>query len=99
MNLLECNLGKTSQLARMQALRFLRLELFQRLQADFQMLADPPPVEFARHGGELDLAMEGFIRYAEQCAVGHAKPEAVGGDGCRLHVECNGARLRQAPDD
>ena len=38
--LLECDFGKASQLARMQALAFLVLELFERLQADLEMLAD-----------------------------------------------------------
>src|SRR6266850_1324386 len=97
--LLERNLDKASQLTRMQALRFLGFKLFKRLQADLKMLADALAVEFAGHAGEFDLAMEGFIRHAEQRAVRYAKAKAVGGDRCRLHVECNGARLRQASND
>src|SRR5258708_6848755 len=97
--LLERNLDKASQLARMQALRFLGLELFQRLQADLEMLADALAIEFAGHAGELDFAMEGFIRHAQQRAVGYAEAKAVGGDCCGLHVECDSARLRQASND
>src|SRR5258706_6174335 len=97
--LLERNLDKASQLARMQALRFLGFELFQRLQADLKMLADALAVEFASHAGELDFAMEGFIRHAEQRAVGHTEAKPIGGDCRRLHVERNRARLRQASKD
>jgi hypothetical protein len=38
--LLERDLGEASEFARMQALPFLGLELFRRLQADLEMLAD-----------------------------------------------------------
>src|SRR5258706_14035781 len=95
--LLERNLDKASQLARMQALRLLGFELFQRLQADLAMLADALAVEFAGHAGELDFAMEGLVRHAQQGAVGSAEAKAVAGDCCRLHVQRDGARRRQAP--
>jgi hypothetical protein len=65
----------------MQAFRFLRLELLQRLQADFEMLADAAAVEFAGHAGKLDLTVEGLVGHAQQGAVGDAEAEAVGGDG------------------
>ncbi len=38
--LLECDLGKASELARMQAFPFLGFELFQRPQADLNMLSE-----------------------------------------------------------
>src|SRR6266487_5497284 len=97
--LLECDLGKASELARMQAFPFLGFELFQRPQADLKMLADPLPVEFAGHTSELDLAVKRLVRDAEQRAVGHAEAKAISGDRCRLHVERDSARLRQASDD
>ena len=83
----------------MQAFPFLGFELFQRLQADFEMLADTLAVEFARHAGELDFTVEGLIRDAKQGAIGHAEAEAIGGDRRQLHVQCNSARLRQTSDD
>src|SRR5215471_8158472 len=97
--LLKRNLRKASKLARMQALRCLGFELLQGLQADLKMLADALPVELAGHAGELDFAMQGFVRDAQQRAVGHAEAKSVSGYCGRLHVERNGARLRQAPDD
>src|SRR5262249_49791238 len=54
---------------------------------------------FTGHARQLDFSMEGFIGHAEQCAVGHAEPEAVGGNCRRLHVERNSARLRQASNN
>src|SRR5581483_5213883 len=97
--LLKCHLGKAPQLARMQPLRFLLLDTLQRLQPDLKMLTDPLSIEFARHAGELDLAMQRLVRNAQQGAVGHAEAIAVGRDRGRLHVERDRARLRHAPDD
>src|SRR6516165_10482430 len=97
--LLECNLGKASELARMQAFPFLGFELFQRLQPDLKMLADALPVEVAGHTGELDFTVKRSIRHTKQRAVGHAEAKAVGGDRRRLHVERNSARLRQPSND
>jgi hypothetical protein len=51
--LLECDLGETSELARMQAFPILGLQLFQRLQPDREVLADALAIEFAGHAGEL----------------------------------------------
>jgi hypothetical protein len=51
--LLESDLGETSELARMQALPILGLELFQRPQPDLEVLADALAIEFAGHAGEL----------------------------------------------
>lgn len=82
----------------MQALGFLLLEPLQRPQADLEMLADALPVELAGHACELDLAVQRLVGDAQQRAVGHAEAIAVGGDGRRLHVERDGARLRHAPD-
>src|SRR5262245_26798132 len=97
--LLECNLRKASELARMQALRFLGFELFQRPQSNFKMLADALSVEFASHAGELDFSVKGLVRHTKQRAVRYAEAKAVGSDCCRLHVERNSARLRQASND
>ncbi len=63
------------------------------------MLADALPVELSRHAGELDLAMQRLVGDAQQRSIGHAKAEAVGGNGGRFHVERDGAGLRQAADD
>ena len=83
----------------MQALPLLSLQLFQRLETDLEMLADALPIEFVGHAGKLDLTMKRLVRNAQQCAVRHAKAEAVGSDRCRFHVERNCTRLRQAADD
>ncbi len=56
--LLERNLGKAPQLARMQPFSFLGLELFQRSKADLKMLADAVAVEVPGHAGQFDLAMQ-----------------------------------------
>jgi len=55
--LLERDLGKAPQLARMQPFPFLGLELFQRSKADLKMLADAVAVEVSGHAGQFDLAM------------------------------------------
>ena len=89
--LLECDLGKASELARVQAFPVLRFELFQRRQADLKMLAYTLPIEFAGHASELDFTVKGLIRHAEQRSVGHTEAKAVTGDRCRLHVKCDGA--------
>jgi hypothetical protein len=67
--LLECDLGKASKLARMQAFPVLRFELFQCRQADLKMLAYTLPIEFAGHASELDFTVKGLIRHAEQRSV------------------------------
>jgi hypothetical protein len=61
----------------MQALPFLGFELFQRLQADLEMLADALAVEFAGHAGKLDFTVERLVRDAQQGAVGDAEAQAV----------------------
>ncbi len=63
--LLECDLGKASELARMQAFPLLGLKLFQRLQANLKVLADALPVEFAGHASELDFTMKRLVRDAK----------------------------------
>src|SRR6266849_2323667 len=80
----------------MQPFRLLRLELLKRLEANLEMLIDSLPVELAGHAGQLDLSVQRLVRATEQRAVGHAEAKAIGGDGCRLHVKRDGARLRQA---
>src|ERR1043165_1712020 len=97
--LLKRDLGEAAQLARMQALRFLQLETFERPDPDLEVLADALAVELAGHAGELDLAMQRLVGNAKQRAVGNPKREAVGGDRRRLHIERDRARLRQAADD
>src|SRR5262245_65490055 len=57
----ECDFRQASELARVQPFRFLRLQLRHRLEADLQVLADLPAVEFARHAGELDLALQRLV--------------------------------------
>ena len=63
--LLECDLGKASELARMQALPVLRFELFQHFQTDLKMLTYALAVEFAGHTSELDFTVKWLIRHAE----------------------------------
>src|SRR3546814_5732890 len=67
--LLESHFGKASELARMQPFPLQRLELFQRLQPDVQMLAHALPVELARHAGELDLPVQRLVGDAQQGAI------------------------------
>mgnify|MGYP003694090083 CR=1 FL=1 len=74
----------------MQALGFLVLEPFERLQADLEMLTDASPVEFAGHAGELDFAVQRLVGDAQQSAVGDAEAIAVGGN--RRRTPC---RARQ----
>ena len=83
----------------MQAFPILGLELFQRLQPDREMLPDALAIEFTSHTGELEFTVEGLIRNPEKGTVWHAEAKAVGSDRCRLHVERDRARLRQASDD
>jgi hypothetical protein len=62
--------------------------------------ADAAAAELAGHAGELDLAVRRLVGHAQQRAMGtHLEAETVGGDGGRLHVEGDGARLRQPADD
>src|ERR1700753_1850434 len=70
---LKRDFGEAAQLARMQALQLLLPQPLQRFQADLEMLADPLPIEIARHAGELDFTMQRLVRDAEQRAVGNAK--------------------------
>src|SRR6059058_2223410 len=97
--LLKCDFGKASELARMQALGFLVLETFERLQADLEMLTDASPVEFAGHAGEFDFAVQRLVGDAQQGAVGDAEAIAVGGNRRGLHVERDGAGLRQPSNE
>jgi hypothetical protein len=62
--LLERDLGKAPQLARMQPFSFLGPELFQGSKADLKMLADAAAVEVPGHAGQFDLAMQRLVRYA-----------------------------------
>ena len=39
------------------------------------------------HAGELDFAVERFIRDAKQRAKGHPEAEAIGGDRRQLHIK------------
>ena len=76
--LLKCGFGKAPQLPRMQPLPFLCLQLFERIKANLEMLANLPAVELAGHPGELDVPVQRFIRDAQQRAVWHSKVEAIG---------------------
>jgi hypothetical protein len=62
--LLERDLGKAPQLARMQPFSFLGLELFQRSKTDLKMLADAVTVEVPGHASQFDLSMQRLVRYA-----------------------------------
>jgi hypothetical protein len=63
--LLKCHFGKASELAGMQPFECLRLQLLEGRQADLKMLVDALPVELPGHAGELDLAMQRFVRDAK----------------------------------
>src|SRR5438105_10297165 len=93
--LLEGRFGKASKLARMQPLHRHFGQLLHRLDTDSKMLRHLPLVEFRRHAGQLQLAMQRLVGDAEQRAMGHPEAEAVGSDGGRLHVERDGSGLRQ----
>jgi hypothetical protein len=70
---LECDLGKTSELARMQTFPVLGFELFQRRQADLKMLAYTLPIEFAGHASEgrrPDPMARPLVRRTVSAAVG-----------------------------
>ena len=54
----------------MQPFPLLRFEFFQRLEADLEMLADPPTVEFAGHSGSFISPCGRFVRDAEQLRYG-----------------------------
>src|ERR1700730_14285285 len=71
--LLKRHLGKVAQLARMQPFALVRLQFFQRVEADLEMLPDTLAVELARHAGKLDLAVQRFVGDAQQRPVGHTK--------------------------
>src|SRR5271166_2472952 len=75
--LLECDLGKTPELPRMQPFPFLRLQLFQRLESDLEVLSHPLAVEFTGHACELDLAMQRLVGDAKKRAVGDAETKTV----------------------
>jgi hypothetical protein len=62
--LLERDLGKAPQLARMQPFSFLGLELFQGSKTDLKMMADALAVEVPGHASQFDLAVQRLVRYA-----------------------------------
>src|SRR5262245_47372533 len=71
-------------------------QLVARLDADPHMLADRAFVEAVGLAGKLQFAVERLVRDAEQRAIGDAEAIALAGDGRRLHVDGDGARLREA---
>src|SRR5262245_45506774 len=87
----ERRLVETSELARMQRVAA-RAQEIERLQADLQMLGDGALVKGIGGAGQLDLAVERLVRYAQQRAVGYAQAEALGGDGAAFHIDGDGAR-------
>src|SRR5436305_1989731 len=93
--LLKRRLLKAPELARVEPLRRHGAEFLHRTDADLEVLVDLSAVEVRGHAGELQLAVQRFVRHAEERPVGHAEAEAVGGDRRRLHVESDGARLRE----
>src|SRR5690606_39099092 len=95
---LKRHLREAAELPRMQPLALLRPQALERVEADVEMLADPLPVELARHAGELDLAVHRFVRNAEQRAVRHPEAEPVRRARRRLHVERDRTRLRELAD-
>jgi len=54
------------------------------------VLADRTLIERVGRTRQLDLAVQGFVRYAQQGAVRHAQTVTLGGDGAAFHVHGHG---------
>src|SRR4051812_44261895 len=96
--LLKRCLLEAPELARVESLRSHGAELFHGTDADLEVLIDLAAVEVRGHAGEFELAVQRFVRDAQERPVGHPEAEAVRGDRRRFHVEGDGARLREALD-
>src|SRR6056297_3851572 len=70
-------------------------DLLHRPDPDQEMPRHLRAVEIARHAGQFQLPVQGFVRDAEQRAVGDPETESVGGDRRTFHVERDGARLAE----
>ncbi|MPL60802.1 hypothetical protein SDC9_06364 [bioreactor metagenome] len=79
----------------MDALKRHVAQLLHRAHTDQQVIGHLGAIEFGRHAGQLQLAVQRLVRNAQKRAVGHAEAEAVRRDRCRFHVEPDGARLAQ----
>src|SRR5690606_33925657 len=90
---LEGDLGEAAQLAAVQPVHPLLAQQLERADPAAQVLLHPLPVEVVGHAGKLDLPVQGLVAHAQQRAVGHAEPEAVGRDRRGLHVERDRAAL------
>ena len=66
------------------------------LDADVQVLGNRAFVKAVGLAGQLDLAMQRLVRYAEQRAIGHPEAVTLGGDGGGFHVDGDGAGLVEA---
>ena len=87
--LTEWRLVEGAKFARMQRVAALAQQI-ERSETDLEMLGHRTLVEGVGGARQLDLAVKGLVRHAEQRALGHAKPVAVGRDRAALHV--NGDR-------
>jgi len=66
------------------------------IQAKLRRAGDLRAVKVAGHAGQLQFAMQRFVRNAEKRAVWHPEAEPVRGNGRAFHIQRDGARLRQA---
>jgi hypothetical protein len=64
--------------------------------ADAQMLVHALSVKVVGHARQFDFAVQRFVAHTQQRAIGHTKPETVGGNRGAFHVECHGAALAEA---
>src|SRR6476660_6510852 len=84
----ERRLVEGAQLARMQRLPAHAQEI-ERLEADLEVLSHRALVEGVGGARQLDLAVQRLVGDAQQRAIGHPQPVAVGGDRAALHVDRN----------
>src|SRR5690606_11048100 len=81
---------EAAQLARVQRLHLIAQQI-QGRQADAQVLVHRSLIEGVGGAGQLDLAVQRLVRYAQQGAVGYAQTITLGGDGAAFHVHRHGA--------
>lgn len=60
--------------------------------ADMQVLGDGAFVEGTGRARQFDLAVQRFVRDAQQRAVRHPQTITLGGDGAAFHIHRHGAR-------
>ncbi len=64
-----------------------------RPHADAQVLVNTFAVKVVGHAGQFDFAVQRLVAHAQQGAVRHAKPEAIGSYRGAFHVKRHGAAL------